>query len=330
VSDVLYPYDTLEGELGLVVGTPILDDKPASASLCQAETHTIHLYQAKHSWDRVALPLRAQVDHATLEKFESAHGETAMVVVANCRPTNTRQSLTLKADKRGGWEGSLELERDNYRDRVELKGVLTPVGGTLRTRPVAFSPAWNVYFDEPPSLRFRGTLSVRWVNFKSPPPGTPAVVAQFPDATHVVSFAGGMPEVLLNSAFEGLEPLLKDRRDRRDPERALHDMQRVSIARGVWMALVADAMAAVKPGDEDEAPDWPQEDWQKEVLKHIVLAVDPAKSEAELLSMAANDWRSHPGAAEFYARAEAIIGDIVKANQTLRRFAQNYGQEEQP
>jgi hypothetical protein len=61
----------------------------------------------------------------------------------------------------------------------------------------------------------------------------------------------------------------------------------------------------------------------------IVTEIDPGKSEAELLSMAAGDWRVHPGAAVFYSRAEAIIGDIVKANETLRRFAQNYGQEEQ-
>ena len=58
--------------------------------------------------------------------------------------------------------------------------------------------------------------------------------------------------------------------------------------------------------------------------------MDSSKSDAELLRMAADEWRSHPGAAVFYSRAEAIIGDIVKANETLRRFAQTYGQEEQP
>jgi hypothetical protein len=184
-----------------------------------------------------------------------------------------------------------------------------------------------VYFDEPPSFRFRGTLSVRWVNFKSP--DEKSLGREFPDSTHVVSFSGGMPEILLNSGFPGLEPILKDQPNRRGTDKAMHDMLRTSIARAVWMSLVGDSLAAVKSGDEDEPPDWPDEDWQREVLERILRAIDSSKSEAELLRMAADDWRSHPGAAEFYSRAEAVIGDIVKANETLRRFAQNYGKEEQ-
>jgi hypothetical protein len=35
-------------------------------------------------------------------------------------------------------------------------------------------------------------------------------------------------------------------------------------------------------------------------------------------------WRVHPGAAEFSSRAEAVVGDIVKANELLRRFVQHY------
>jgi hypothetical protein len=138
-----------------------------------------------------------------------------------------------------------------------------------------------------------------------------------------------MPEVLLNEGFPGLAAILKDQPNRRGTDKALHDMQRTSIARSVWMALVADSLAAVKPGDEDEPPDWPDEDWQREVLEIILRSIDSNKSDAELLRMAAHDWRTYPGAADFYSHAEAIVGDIVKANQMLRRFAQNYGQEEQ-
>jgi hypothetical protein len=168
------------------------------------------------------------------------------------------------------------------------------------------------------------------MNFKDPPAEAPAIVRDFPDSTHVVSFDGGMPEVLLNSTFPGLEPILKDQPTRRGTDKALHDMQRASIARAVWMALVADSLAAVRPGDEDEPPDWPDEDWQKEVLDRILVGIDSSKSREELLTMAAEEWRSHPGATVYYSRAEAVIGDIVKANETLRRFAQNYGQEGQP
>jgi hypothetical protein len=264
------------------------------------------------------------VDTGLLEAYENEHGETTLIVVANCRPTNTRQALTLKAAQHGQWEGTLELERDNYRDRVEVRALLTPRGGPLTRKPVGFPSPWNVYFDEPPSFRFRGTLAVRWVNFKSP--DEKSLAKDFPDSTHVVSFDGGMPELLLNSDFLAFKRFSKiiltgAGRTRR------FDMQRTSIARAIWMALVSDSLAAIKPGDEDEPADWPDEDWQREVLETILRAIDSGKSEAEWLRMAADEWRSHPGAAVFYSRAEAIIGDVVKANETLRRFAQNYGQE---
>jgi hypothetical protein len=327
VTDILYPYKTLKAEPTFDLGTPFLDGI-SSGTLRQPESRTVNLFHAKHAWRRVRLPITVTVDTGLLKAYEDEHGETALMVVANCRPTNTRQALTLKAMQHGEWEGTLELDRDNFRDRVELRSVLTPRGGPLARKPVGFASAWNVYFDEPPSFRFRGTLAVRWVNFKSP--DAPPLARGFPDSTHVVSFDGGMPELLLNSAFPGLEPILKDQPSRRGADKALHDMQRTSIARAAWMALVGDSLAAVKPGDEDEPADWPDEDWQREVLERVLRVIDPGKSNDQLVSMAANDWRSHPGAAVFYSRAEAIIGDIVKANETLRRFAQTYGQEEQP
>jgi hypothetical protein len=327
VTDILYSYPTLKSEMTFELGTPVLDEVP-SGSLRQPESRTVSLFHAKRVWRRVRLPITVTVDTGLLKAYEDEHGETSLVVAANCRPTNTRQALTLHATQHGEWEGTLELERDNFRDRVELRSVLTPPGGPLARKPVGFAPAWNVYFDEPPSFRFRGTLAVRWVNFKSP--DEKSLAKEFPDSTHVVSFDGGMPEVLLNSDFPGLQPILKDQPNRRGTDKALHDMQRTSIARAVWMALVADSLAAVKPGEEDEPADWPDEDWQREVLERVLRTIDPSKSDDHLLRMAADDWRSHPGAAVFYSRAEAIIGDIVKANETLRRFAHTYGQEQQP
>jgi hypothetical protein len=328
LTDILYPYRTLKAEMTCDLGTPVLDEM-SSGSLRQPESRTVNLFHAKHAWRRVRLPITVTVDTGLLKAYEDEYGETTLMVVANCRPTNTRQALTLKAMQHGEWEGTLELDRGNFRDRVELRAVLTPRGGPLARKRVGFAPAWNVYFDEPPSFRFKGTLAVRWVNFKLPDT-MPLLVREFPDSTHVIAFSGGMPELLLNSGFPGLEAILKDQPNRRGTDKALHDMQRTSIARAVWMALVGDSLAAVKPGDEDEQADWPDDDWQREVLERVLRAIDPGKSDNQLLRMAAEDWRSHPGSAVFYSRAEAIIGDIVKANETLRRFAQTYGQEELP
>ena len=293
MTDILFPYKTLNAEMAFDLGTPILDETP-SGSFRQPESRTMNLFLAPQNWNwrRAHVPVTVQIDTGLLEAYESEHGETTLIVVANCRPTNTRQALTLDVEQHGQWNGVLELERDNYRERVELRAVLTPRAGALARKPVGFASPWNVYFDEPLSFRFRGTLAVRWKDFKSP--DAPQLAKDFPDSTHILSFDGGMPEVLLNEGFPGLAPILKDQPNRRPTDKALHDMQRTSIARAVWMALVGDSLAAVKPGDEDEPADWPDEDWQREVLEIILRSIDSSKSDAELLRMAAADWRSHP------------------------------------
>src|SRR5205823_2266992 len=212
-------------------------------------------------------------------------GGISAVVVANCLPTNMRQPLRLARSDvdPGRWSGTLELDRDNTRGRVALVTTLTAAVNGVPHRPVALASGWTLHADEPESLRLKGTLKVKWLNFKNHDAPLPA--RDFPTSTHVVAFTGGVPELWLNSGFEGLEPLLKDRKDRRGADKGLHDFQRTGIARGVWMALIADALAAVRENDDDDSasePDWPELPWQTEILKQVLPEVAPGKSDREL------------------------------------------------
>jgi hypothetical protein len=296
--------------------------------LINKETSAVHLYGPDvKPWNRAEFDLELTSDPAVVQEFENKHGKISALVVAHCLPSNLRQPLRLgRSDiDRGRWSGVLELDRDNLRGRVALVTTLTADVNGMPHRPVALASAWTVHVDEPESLRLKGTLKVKWLNFKSqdaPPPAK-----DYPTSTHVVAFTGGVPELWLNSGFEGLEPLLKDRKDRRSADKGLHDFQRTGIARGVWMALVADALAAVRvdlADDQTAEPDWPEIPWQAEILKLVLPEVAPGKSDRELLRLAVEEWRQHPGAAEFFSRAEAVVGDFVKANELLRRFVQNY------
>jgi hypothetical protein len=123
----------------------------------------------------------------------------------------------------------------------------------------------------------------------------------------------------------GLDAVLEVRDRRGGPEQRHHDLLRLGIARGVWMALLADAMAAIRTEDSQDGaaePDWPAAEWQAEVLRLIMPKILPGKSDRELLALAANEWRVHPGAAEFYARAEAVVGELIHSNEMLRRMIQ--------
>ena len=331
MSTVLFPYDILaDAEPALTISGLRLNGK-LRPNLIKKEDATVPLYDDSPLWRWAELTLELTCNPDTVRAFEEKHGPVSAVVVANCLPTNTRQPLRLTRSQvdPGRWSGTLELDRDNFRDRVALVTTMTATVDGVPHRPVAAVQGWTVYADEPESLRLKGTLRVRWLNFKSPDAPPPA--RDFPKSTHVVAFTGGVPELWLNSGFEGLEPLLKDRKDRRGADRGLHDFLRTGIARSVWLALIADAMSAVHQdtaSDGTSEPDWPEVPWQAEILKLILPQVSPGKSERELLSMAVGEWREPAGAAEFFARAEAIVGDVVKANESLRRFVQNYRGEE--
>jgi hypothetical protein len=331
VTTALFPYDTLPGsEVPTLTIAALRLDGATRTHLINKEASTVHLYENTNPWNRAELDLELTVDPGVVREFETKHGKISAVVVANCFPTNTRQPLQLARSDvdPGRWSGVLELDHDNLRGRVTLVTMLTAAVQGVQHRPVALASGWTLHADEPESLRLKGTLKVTWKNFKE----TADLPAKdFPTSTHVVAFTGGVPELWLNSGFDGLEPLLEDRKDRRGADKGLHDFQRTGIARGVWLALIADALAAIEvDGDDDEPaePDWPEVPWQAELLKLVLPEVAPGKSERELLRLATEEWRQHPGAAEFFSRAEAVIGDLVKANELLRRFVQNYRQEE--
>ncbi len=329
----MFPYDTLSGgDPPTLTISALRLDGATRAHLINKEESAVHLYEDPQLWHRAALDLELTGDPAVVREFENEHGRISAVVVANCLPTNTRQPLQLTRSDvdPGRWSGTLELDRDNIRGRVAVVTTLTATVSAVPHRPVCLAPGWTVYADEPESLLLKGTLRVRWENFKNPDTALPA--RDFPNSTHMVVFAGAMPQLWLNSGFDGLRPLLSDRKDRRDiADKGLHDFQRTGIARGVWMALIADALAGVRldaAEDGADEPDWPETPWQAEILRLVLPEVAPGKSDRELLRLVVDDWRQQPAAAEFFARAEAVVGDIVKANESLRRFVLNYGGEE--
>jgi hypothetical protein len=92
------------------------------------------------------------------------------------------------------------------------------------------------------------------------------------------------------------------------------------------MELVAVAMAAIRveegEGGGAVQAEWPEAEWQCDVLRRVLPRVAPGKPERELLEMAATEWRSHPGAGEFYPRADAAVGDMIHTDESVRRYIQ--------
>lgn len=324
MKPILYPYPTLDETDPILTVTGLsIDGKPKSEWIRNDES-TVALFEHLGRWQKVELDLEVACLPEVVTAFEQEHGPVATVAVAMCLPTNGREQLRLSRSPTdaGRWSGKLEIDRDNYRGRVSLKATFTAKLQDVPCRPIAATNEWVVHVDEPESLQLRGNLPVKWVNFNLPI--APAIARDFPKSTHVVDFHQKLPTLYLNSSLEGLEDLLKDRKDRKGADRALHDISRTGIARSVWLALLHDAIADIREPDDEtgEPADWPATPWRVEVLKQILAGVAPDKSDSEQLAMLAVDWREPNAAGNFFARAEAVIGDMLKANEVVRRFNQ--------
>jgi hypothetical protein len=323
VKAMIFPYPTLRGDVELTISDIRIDGAPLPQDYIQPNDRLIALHgQETATWQRLSFRLDVQTNPGSLRQFEEEHGPVTLSVTAACRPTNTRQPIRLERSTLDPsiWSGKGELHRSQYRDKAQLQAILTAKVDGLAYRPVATSDGWTLYFDPSESFRVAGSLRVVWCDFKDET--APPIAKQFADSAYVVDLDRSLPEILLNKSFEGLEPILRDAKDRSPIELALHDITRMSIARSVWLALLHDAMSAIPPEEENEELTWPEREWHVDVLRRILPEIDPGKGESELLRLASNDWRQHPGSASFAARAEAIIGDLVGANKALRKSTQ--------
>ena len=320
-ADTIFPYPTLRDPLEFSVRSVMLDGEPAGGDALRPADRLIYLYEHfRQSWEEVTVSTVCTAGAAELDHFEAEHGGVEVRLTAHCRATNARDTAVMSRSRRepGRWTAEMILPRDGYRGRVNLRPVATATVEGIAYRTVAAADEWAVYFDPAPSIRINETLPVKWVDFDAA--DAPAVAKRFSAADHVVDLDGTIPTVLLNSSFENLHALLDDRKGRAPVERALHDGHRLSIARGVWMALIQDAAAAVESVDTgDDTPAMPTKEWQAEVLDQILPLIDPELSEDEALRLCAGEWRSHPGSATFASRAQAVAGEVVDASKVLRR-----------
>ena len=323
MRETIFPYATIRGAVQLTVTEVRADGQVIRADPALLAEGTLDVARfGVADWARLTVAMDVQAQPTALEAYEREHGRVGLTVIASCRPSNVRQAARCErsALDPSCWSATFELERGNFRERVILQGVLSGQANGVAHRPVALTNRWTVYLDPSDSFKIAGSLRVRWCDFKSS--SAPPVAMQFPDVPYVVDLDQPLPEILLNLSFEGLEPLLRDSKDRSRIEQALHDSTRMSIARSVWLTLLSASMSAIRGGDEGEDPEWPEREWQTEVLRRVLPEIDSTRTEAELLRLAASEWRAHPGSAAFLSRAEAAMGEIIQANKALRKTVQ--------
>src|SRR5665213_300303 len=326
--DVIFPYPTFSGELDVKISNLTLDgDRPKSDPIV-TDFRIVNLYDHSGDWERAAFDVEISAPQEEVRKFQDDGGSLSLSITALCGPTNLRHVIEMKRSETdlSLWSARAELHRDNFRGKAVLRTALVATINNVPHRPIASAPDWTVHFDQPTSPQLGGTMAVKWENFETT--RAPDIATLHNTVSYVVDLDAPTPVLYLNSAFAGLRALFDEHKGRTDADSVLHDSQRMCIARATWTVLFNAAIGGIRPGEDEDEPDWPTADWQCEVLKQLMARIFPDKSEKESLLELLSNRQSVDGLRQVEALVDAEIGELIGANKALRKSLQRLNRKD--
>lgn len=316
----IYPYPTMSGTISLQLSGGGLDDSGWPRVPYIPDRQLVELYDLdKESWSIAGFDVEVTLPADELARSEE-EGNVVVLLSIECSRTLYRQVIRLRRDKTGSnrWTGRLEAYRQNLRGTAIVAAV---VAGTVEGRVNRFlgrSSEWTLHFDEPAVRPATGTMKVRWVDFEHPESGL-EYLTDYADREFFTDMQSEVPTLYLNKAeaFDGLPALLEDRR-RAERDLPLHNAERVSIARSVWMGLINTSVASIQV-DADGLPEWPLEEWKRVVLKRALAKALPVLGDDERLQEAHEAWKAPERAAGLESKLQLAVDDLASAGKLLRR-----------
>jgi hypothetical protein len=322
MRDRIFPYPTLEGDVRLRLFDGGVDDGGWPRAPYTEDRRLVELYDLdKEKWKRTDFKVEVMLPAEEVAGLDSKGvGVTALVVI-ECSRTQYRQTVALCKNpvEPYRWGGVVEMERGNFTGKVVVQAVVVGLIHASANRFLGHSEQWVIYLDEPDISPLSGAIRVKWVDFDEPGDGDYKFLQEFREQSFYTDLQSNTPTLFLNKSkrFDGLPALLDDRK--RDPAgEALHNAERVGIARSVWMAMFNASIASISP-DEDGTPDWPTEDWKRRVLQILLARFYPELGDTERLDEAWRSWKSPDRAGELESRVQAEINLMMAAPKLLRR-----------
>jgi hypothetical protein len=315
----IFPYQTLEGDVRLRLHAGGLDDGDWPRSPYTPDNRLVQLHELdKEDWQIAQFNVEVTVPAEEVQKLNERGAAVRVFAVAQCTGTQYRATIQLVSPhmEPAKWGGTIEMARDNFHGKVTVHALVVGEVHGSSNRYLAISDAWTIYFDEPDIPPLTGTMRVRWVDFDNP--GDLRFLIAFTEHAFYSDLDSAQPTLYLNASkkFEGFTSLLGDRK-RTPAERPLHNAERVSIARTVWMALFNTSIASMAVDDDAEL-DWPAEDWKRKVLRKMLARIYPLKSDSERLQAAHEAWNSNERAGHLESLAQVKIDAMNRVPRLLR------------
>ena len=297
----------------------LVEDVPLTGEEWNRAQRALSLWKRDDiEWNTVRFEIEIVAPQKEIEKLGKERADLSVVVSAQCVATNLRQAVIASPSPldESMWSCSLELDRRNMRGPVSLQAHLAGTVSGQAHRYLASADEWMLYFEQAASPTPRGALPIQWVDFGAD--DAPVFLKKFVNEPMYADLEGTpLPKIYLNKGFEGLAALFVEKPRPMGARLALHEAERIGMAKGIWLALFQIALAAVEEPEEGEEPDWP-DGWQGEVLKKMLARVHPELDPAGRLDKAIQERRSD-GARQFESLVLAAVSqDLIKERKGLR------------
>lgn len=326
--NAIFPYETLSAPLSLSISNLRIDDAKPHVDPIVNDARLLNLYELPNAnWKAASFNVVATGNQAELESFEKTGTGFNLHLVIDCGLTNVRQTLAMErgAGTEIRWIGKITVDRLCFRGRAAVYGILA---GTVDGSPHRFlgrTEEWSLHFDVPAILPLEGSLPVKWLDFTAET--APGHLKANPHEPFYADLTIHRPTVYLNSNIPGYQDLLSDRKGRTALDGALHNSERVGIARAVWLQLFNASVAGISM-EEDEEPTWPTVDWQRQVLKALLCLMYDEASESEALHHAAHARQTNDGMRELQSRAQLAISKRIGVAKILSQSMSKLTQTE--
>jgi len=323
---LIFPYRTFTGKLKMsltAVSVKSLRDGsvenvPLTGEEWNRAQRSLLLWKRDDiEWNTAHFEVEVIAPLEEIEKLPVDRSDLAVVVSAQCIATNLRQACTASPSPfdESIWNCAFDLDRRNMRGPVSLQAHLAGTVNGAEHRYLAAADEWTLYFEQAASPSSKGALPIQWVNFAAV--DAPVFLKKYMNEPMYADLEGTpVPKIYLNKGFEGLAALFVEKPQPAGARLALHEAERISMAKGVWLALFQVALAAVIEPEENEEPEWP-DGWQGEVLKKMLARVHPDLDAGARLSKAVQE-RKSDGARHFESLVLAAVSqDMIKEGKGL-------------
>jgi hypothetical protein len=280
--------------------------------------HHVDLSEVADGWKEARVNARVQVPVDELDDIGVRQYE--VVLTLHCGPTNLRATVGLEptgGERSGQWTGSLEIPSTVIRDRASIYATVTGTVDDVPHRWLGRSREVSVDLHPPrvPEIT-GGQVPVLWRDFAKTEAGQNPIDASLHGEMSFVDMSlDEGPVIYLNERVRDLRRLLDVRTGRTRSERAIREMALDLVAAPAIVSMANVALAAAGPPEEGGEAQWPDADWQRDVLRGLLPLMYPDRDPDAALLFAVRGLTSGEDAQDVQSRLLGAAARLVKATQ---------------